>query len=222
MSCKKSCGKSSCPECNEAGPRGFRGPTGGTGPSGPSGPTGPTGPCCTGPTGGTGGTGPTGPAGTGITGPTGIGTSNLIQSLFDRTAGVSIPPGTSNAPIATIVLPVGVSAASFLEILATASVNVNNTLLGVTNDVIFQVTVNGNPLDIRLGPGVGFTLTTPGTAGGAHQVTRDSGGVVFRGTGFVAGDIIRLSVTTPAGNTDDVLIQLPSDNGSLYIQEMAV
>lgn len=198
------CGRPGLPGVGVRGPTGpcCTGPTGPTGPFG--GPPGPTGPCCT---------GPTGPAGTSGTGP-----ATLLQSLFARSPGDSIPPG---AVIHSVAGPINIvtQAGSVLEILATASVNETFGTAPASSDITFEVFVDGASLPGPDGIGFGITLSRVGFIDTIHG----SGSVVFRLAGLPAGPhTLELIASTSPANPAPVLIQLPRDNGSLYVQEMTV
>jgi len=207
------------------GPTGATGATGNDGPTGPSGgPPGPTGATGNtgpsggppGPTGGTGNDGATGPTGPCCTGPTGP--STLLQSLFARSPGDSIPPG---AIIHSIAGPINIvtQAGSVLEIVATASVNETFSTAPASSDVTFEVFVDGASLPGPDGIGFGITLSRVGFIDTIHG----SGSVVFRLTGLPAGaHTLELIASASSFNPGPVLIQLPRDNGSLYVQEMTV
>ena len=213
MSCrKKDCGKSDCNKCTPL----QAGPRGFRGPTGT---TGPTGPCCTGPT----------------------GTSNLLQSVFDRVDDPS-PFATILGGILTTLaeVPVVITEPSVLEILATASVSNNQQFFPGTMgalfrvDAQFQIRIDGTPLPGAGGGTVvgGFTITLQPDPLNPNNPVHGGGAVVFRtpiplGTHTVYLDVIsvgppgsdRISFMNP---NPPATPDRPYDNASLYVQVMKV
>jgi len=111
-----------------------------------------------------------------------------------------------------------VTAGSVQEIVATASLSAFMTADFPINDVNFEVTIDG----ATFGGGIGFSTTLHSDRFN-NRFVHDSGAVVFRVTGLAPGPhTFRLIATAAPFNSTFVTILLPSDNGSLYVQDMLV